>query len=151
MPDDFERTWDGQPISKEPPHGCAVIVYRLQGDDLEYLVLRRSQVARGSGEWEWGPPAGARLPGEPEDRCAERELREESGLSLDCRRVLIGDESWWHYVAEAPADAVVTLSVEHDEYRWMPAPDAATLVLPEFIGERMREADALIRAEHGEG
>ena len=75
-------TWDGLPVSEEKPYGITAVVFR-RVCGTEVLMLHRAH--RGSdyeGEWAWTPPAGARLPGEPVDACARRELREETGLEL---------------------------------------------------------------------
>jgi hypothetical protein len=77
------RTWDGEPIAPDPPFGAAIVVFRendAAGGLLQFLLLHR--VPRGTdddGAWAWGPPAGARHPGEPLLACATRELREETG------------------------------------------------------------------------
>ena len=42
---DFARTWDGLPISKEPPTGTAVVVYRRTEGGLKFLILHRTHTA----------------------------------------------------------------------------------------------------------
>ncbi len=138
MGKEMERTWDGLPITKEPPYGTAVVVYRREAAGIRYLVLHRKHCGPDyAGDWAWGAPAGARLPGEPVDECARRELREETGLALPCIRTDFGTEDWLVYCAEAPPDARVVLSDEHDQYRWLPAREAAALCLPTFVGEQL--------------
>ena len=97
-------TWDGLPVSAERPHGVTVVVYRWTEQGLQVLLLHRAH--RGpdyEGDWAWTPPAGARLPGEPVEACARRELREEAGLVLDVRPTACGTADWAVYVAEAAA------------------------------------------------
>lgn len=122
MPDDYERTYDGKPISKTPPFGAAVIIYKLTRNERLYLVLHRAhQGTDYEGDWAWGPPAGARFPGESIDQCAKRELLEETGLELQLTATDLGNEDWPVYVAEAQADCKITLSAEHDRFEWLAA------------------------------
>ncbi|HEU5139152.1 MAG TPA: NUDIX domain-containing protein [Bacillales bacterium] len=143
----METTWDGMPISKEKPHGTAIVVYRKTENEPCFLILHRSHVDGEDyeGDWAWGPPAGARLPGEPVETCMKRELLEETGLKLKAKLTEIGDESWYVYYAEAPKDAKITLSEEHDKLEWLPAHEAASRCLPSFIGEQIRRTLNLIK------
>ncbi len=150
--DDFERTWDGEPISKEPPFGAAVVVYRRLGAEadapLAFLVLHRGQQGPDyEGEWAWGPPAGARHPGEPIAACAARELLEETGMRLPLLPTGVGTDDWPVYLAEASTDAAVVLSAEHDRYAWLPLDPAATLVSPERVRDSFLAAAALVPVE----
>lgn len=84
----METTWDGKPISPDPPYGASIIVYRPSAKGRRFLILHRAH--RGpayEGEWAWTPPSGARYPGEPVEQCAQRELAEETGLRLSLQRV----------------------------------------------------------------
>src|SRR5689334_8450153 len=112
MPDRVERdiTWDGLPIAQEPPFGAVVVVFRDGGSGCELLLLHRAHSGPDySGDWAWTPPSGARLPGEPIEACARRELGEETGLSLQLTHTDCGSEDWPVYIAEAPLDAHVVL------------------------------------------
>src|SRR5262245_32576121 len=112
--DDFART---EPISPTPPYGSTIVVYRWIGQVPEFLVLHRGQNGPDfEGDWAWGPPAGARYPGEDVGRCAERELYEETGLQLTLQRTNAGTITWVVYLADATDDAKVRLSPEHDRY-----------------------------------
>jgi 8-oxo-dGTP pyrophosphatase MutT (NUDIX family) len=138
-------TWDGTPISPEPPHGATVVVFRRMPDGIEVLMLHRAQ--RGAdyeGDWAWTPPAGARLPGEPIEACARRELLEETGLDLAPRLTDCGSDDWWVYVAEAPADARVMLDREHDRYEWSPVDVAVARCRPSQARTPLRAAVALL-------
>ena len=82
----LRTTWDGLPISEEPPFGATVVVYRHNGARLEILLLHRAHHGPDYvGDWAWTPPAGSRLPDEPIEACARRELLEETGLDLPYR------------------------------------------------------------------
>ncbi|HEX7064120.1 MAG TPA: NUDIX domain-containing protein [Bacillales bacterium] len=144
----METTWDGLPVSDEKPHGTAIVVYKKLKKEPYFLVLHRAHVDGEDyeGDWAWGPPAGARLPGEPVETCMERELFEETGLELTAGLTDIGDESWYVYYAEAPKDAQITLSEEHDKFEWLPAEEAASRCLPPFIGEQIRKAAKLVKS-----
>jgi hypothetical protein len=130
---------DGTPISREPPYGVAVIVSRPGPNGREYLVLHRGhRGADYAGEWAWGPPAGARAPGEPPDACARRELLEETGLALECEPTGCGGDEWAVYAAEAPSGAAVVLSAEHDSFAWLLLEEAAALCVPAHVGNQLR-------------
>lgn len=139
-----DTTWDGLPVSKEPPFGAAVVVYRRRGELLEFLVLHRGhEGADYEGDWAWGTPSGARFPGEDIQRCATRELAEETSLSL-LIEPLSCDGNWYIYRAEAPADAEITLSEEHDRYIWLPLDEAAKIISPEHVRQQIFDTAALI-------
>jgi len=126
-------TWDGLPISKEPPFGATVVVYRRRGATLEILLLHRAHHgAEYAGDWAWTPPAGSRLPGEPIDQCARRELREETGLDLPLTLTDCGAAEWPHYLASVALDAAVMLDAEHDRFEWVAADQAAARCLPDL-------------------
>jgi NUDIX domain-containing protein len=137
MPDlaRLRTTWDGLFISEEPPHGATVVVFREGPHGREYLVLHRSHVGIDRGDWAWGPPAGARLPGESVESCAARELEEETGLRLAMTPVEF-DPMWASYWAEAAADTVIRLSVEHDRFEWVGLDEAIRRCQPAIVSEQ---------------
>jgi 8-oxo-dGTP pyrophosphatase MutT (NUDIX family) len=133
------QTSDGQPISREPPYGAGVVVWRRGSEGLELLVLHRSHHGPAyEGDWAWGPPAGARLPDERIEECIARELREETGLELPFTPTPCGRAEWPLFAAEAPPEAAVTLSREHDAFRWLPVEGAARLCLPVRVADGLR-------------
>ena len=136
MPDELLTTWDGLPISPEPPFGTTIVVYRNAKQGIEYLLLHRAHDgAAYEGEWAWTPPSGARLPGEPVDLCAQRELLEETGLTLPLHATGHGVDSWAIYFAEATNGDTVTLDAEHDRYEWVSLEVALERCLPVVVAD----------------
>jgi 8-oxo-dGTP pyrophosphatase MutT (NUDIX family) len=149
-----ERTWDGLLVAREPPYGAAVLVWRrrpVPGDgaaEVEFLILHRGHLGVGfEGDWAWGPPAGARVPGERVDECARRELFEETGLTCACVHTDLGSADWAVYLAEHRGDADIVLSHEHDRFVWISAEMAERMCLPAFVGEPVIRAAALLRGD----
>jgi hypothetical protein len=88
-------TWDGEPVSRERPHGATIVVASRAPQGWRYVLLHRAH--RGpdwAGDWAWTPPAGSRKPGEDVTACAVRELEEETGLRACPVPVLAGDAGW---------------------------------------------------------
>jgi 8-oxo-dGTP pyrophosphatase MutT (NUDIX family) len=140
-----DTTWDGLPVSAEPPHGVSVVVWRRSKNGVEWLLLHRAHHGpEYSGDWAWGPPAGARLPDEPIEECVRRELEEEVGHVFAARPTRCGAEDWPVYEAEAPPDLEVALSAEHDGCRWLPLEDAQALCLPAYVGDSLACVAALV-------
>ncbi|HSM58683.1 MAG TPA: NUDIX domain-containing protein [Candidatus Sulfomarinibacteraceae bacterium] len=137
MTETLSYTWDGLPVSPNPPYGAMIVVYRLDEEDphqRQFLVLHRGH--RGAdfeGRWAWGPPSGARQPGEDIVHCAERELHEETGLKLPLQQVYVVDDQWPVFLAQAPVDCAIRLSPEHDRYVWLPLREAVARMTPEVV------------------
>lgn len=142
------RTWDGQPISAEPPYGAVIVVSRDGSrGETEFLLLHRAHyVPDDQGDWAWGPPSGCRHPDEPIERCAERELFEETGLRLSLRRIDTAATDWPVFQGTAPRDAPIGLSAEHDRASWLPADPALALVAPEVVRTQLRLAVGILGA-----
>lgn len=134
-------TWDGRPVSPEPPHGVSIVVYRRAGaeDGYEFLLLHRAHCGPDyEGDWAWTPPSGARLPGEPLPACAARELHEETGLSLTPRPTDLGSPEWAIYLAEVDAGAAITLDAEHDRFEWVSLDEALQRCRPAVVADALR-------------
>jgi 8-oxo-dGTP diphosphatase len=143
-------TWDGLPISRAAPYGAMVVVYRTVDHDDEFLALHRAEHGPSyEGDWAWTPPSGARLPGEPVERCAQRELAEETGLDLPVSRAPTSSETWAVFVAEAPAAARIVLDAEHDRFAWLTANDLLARCAPEQVADQIRHAITLVATSFG--
>lgn len=138
-PVSLHTTYDGLPISPVPPFGASIIVYRYTQQGIEYLILHRAHDGPDfEGDWAWTPPAGSRLPDEPIDTCARRELLEETGLSLPIDAIDVGERAWAIYRAEATLAEVVMLDAEHDRYEWVNLEIALARCLPAVVGEAVQ-------------
>jgi 8-oxo-dGTP pyrophosphatase MutT (NUDIX family) len=141
---DGVTTWDGDPVCADPPYGACVVVYRMAATGPDFLILHRDHSGHVDGDWAWTPPAGVRRDGEAIADCAQRELLEETGLTLELVLMTSADDEWPVYAAEAPVGAVVTLDAEHDGFRWVSAEEAEVRCLPEVVGRQIRGvADAI--------
>jgi 8-oxo-dGTP pyrophosphatase MutT (NUDIX family) len=128
----MSRTWDGKPIADDPPFGATVIVYRVLPSGTEFLLLHRAHAAPDHlGNWVWTPPAGARHPGESIEACAQRELREETGLTAPLRRLNNADGDWAIFLAQPTYAPEIVLDDEHDRFEWVSLRDAMTRCRPE--------------------
>ena len=136
-----KTTWDGKPISPKPPYGATIVVYRQNQRNLEYLILHRSHNDSGyEGDWAWTPPSGARYPGEPVEKCAVRELKEETGLVLQIEQTPYGTEDWLVYIAEVKVKDQIILGLEHDRYKWVPLEEAMRCCQPENVSLAIQRA-----------
>ncbi|HEY9475706.1 MAG TPA: NUDIX domain-containing protein [Mycobacteriales bacterium] len=131
---EVRTTWDGLPISDEPPFGAMVVVYRRSPSRL--LMLHRAHHGPDyAGDWAWTPPSGSRQPGEDITACALRELAEEAGIEGAAITPLeVASERWSHFGYELPEATVVRLvDPEHDRYEWLPIAEALARVRPELV------------------
>jgi 8-oxo-dGTP pyrophosphatase MutT (NUDIX family) len=114
-------TWDGEPVSRERPHGAMIVVASEAPDSRRFLVLHRAHRGRDyDGDWAWTPPSGSRKPGEQVTACARRELREEAGLDANPRPVIVSDVDWALFVLEVPWPTAITVDgLEHDRFEWL--------------------------------
>lgn len=108
----------------------------------EYLVLHRAHEGpEFAGDWAWTAPAGCRLPGEPVEPGALRELAEESGIVDMAIWAVDLSGRWAVFAAEVDADQPVTLDDEHDRYEWLPADQAVARILPASVAEQIRRVE----------
>jgi 8-oxo-dGTP pyrophosphatase MutT (NUDIX family) len=146
-----ETTWDGLPVSREPPYGVAVLVWRDTPNGVEWLLLHRHHHgADFEGDWAWTPPAGARLPGEPLAECARRELHEEAGFDLELVATDCGTPDWPIFLAQSRGETVV-LSAEHDRFVWVSTDEAAARCLPTAVGDSFPCVAALVHQHDQRG
>jgi 8-oxo-dGTP pyrophosphatase MutT (NUDIX family) len=142
-----DSTYDGLPISREPPFGATVVIYRRMVEGIQLLLLHRAHHGPAfEGDWAWTPPAGSRWPGEDIDECAQRELLEEVGLALPLTPTDCGSIEWLVYVAEAQPDVTVRLDEEHDRYAWVSPAKALGLCAPSAASEPLTRAVSFIRS-----
>jgi 8-oxo-dGTP pyrophosphatase MutT (NUDIX family) len=130
-------TWDGKPVSEEPPFGATIIVRRRTEGGEEFLLLRRTGAKDGS-DWAWTPPSGARLPSEDIIECARRELLEETGLGIDHSLTSYGTTDWFVFGAVVNQADVITLGPEHSEFRWVSLEQAIELCKPDDVAAPFR-------------
>jgi dihydroneopterin triphosphate diphosphatase len=132
---------------------CYVVRPNADGALGEVLQLRRALGEFMGGSW--STVRGRIEQREKAWQAALRELREETGIVPEADEFyqldtvdtfyLAADDTVWHvpgFVAVVPRDVVVTLNVEHDDFRWIDR----SLVDQEFLwpGER-RQLEELAR------
>jgi bis(5'-nucleosidyl)-tetraphosphatase len=132
---------------------AGVVVVRPDGDEWLFLLLRAFRY--------WDFPKGMLEPGETPMQAALREVKEETTLTglkfiLGERFIETGPYSHGktarYYLASSHV-GVVSLPVnpelgraEHNEYRWVSAPEARELLSPRVLGV-LGWAEALLRPE----
>jgi 8-oxo-dGTP pyrophosphatase MutT (NUDIX family) len=133
-----------------------VLVFRGTPAGGEVLVLRRGPGTRCTGAWE--VVHGRIEPGERPEDAALREVREETGLSVERLYNLTCQPFYLHrfsavqlavvFVAFVAEGAVPVLGDEHDRAEWLTAPDAMTrLHWPRSVAA-LRDALAILRDGH---
>ncbi len=127
-------TWDGQPVSREPPHGASTVVLAESPAGWRVLVVHRARMGP-DGDWAWTPPSGARLPGEEVAHCAQRELAEEVGMHERCSPVT-ASPTWATFGAVVAWGTPVLLDgTEHDRFAWLAPEQAVERCQPAVVSE----------------
>lgn len=137
-------TWDGEPVSRERPHGVTIVVASLSPHGWRYLLLHRAHHGRDyDGDWAWTPPSGSRKPGEEVIACAIRELREETGLRERPCPVVAKDVDWAVFALEIPWGTPIAVDgTEHDRLEWVTYADARVRCRPEVLAASFTTACA---------
>ncbi|CAH2042598.1 unnamed protein product, partial [Iphiclides podalirius] len=118
-----------------PTRAAGLVIFRYTNKAIQFLLLQTSY-----GEHHWTPPKGHVDPGESDWITALRETKEESGLSeneLEVYRNIsytLNYEvnkkpkcvTYWLAKLKNP-DQTVTLSDEHQDYKWLPLQEAQEL------------------------
>ena len=114
----------------------------IKNDQGEYLLLRRSQVMENETEAHWDIPGGRIEPEEPLEDALRREIKEETGLEILDKPVLLGAQDI--FVKKADLHVVrltyslqgsgdIIISDEHQEMRWVKPNEVITLNLDPYL------------------
>ncbi|XP_036397052.1 bis(5'-nucleosyl)-tetraphosphatase [asymmetrical]-like [Megalops cyprinoides] len=138
---------------------CGLIIFRRliqppPSDSIQYLLLQTSY-----GEHHWTPPKGHVDPGEDDMTTALRETQEEAGLGGEQLRIVDGFLSELRYEVRGKGKVVlywlaelkdpgtaVTLSEEHQDYRWAGLEEACALARYKDLQDALREAHRFLLA-----
>ncbi|XP_029549127.1 bis(5'-nucleosyl)-tetraphosphatase [asymmetrical] isoform X1 [Salmo trutta] len=142
---------------------CGFIVFRQLAqsspppDNIEYLLLQTSY-----GKHHWTPPKGHVDPGEDDLTTALRETQEEAGLGEEHLQVVDGFLQELHYEVRGRPKTVlywlaelrdpkmaVTLSKEHQDYRWAKLEEACSLAQHKDLQDTLRAAQQHLDTEQG--
>jgi 8-oxo-dGTP pyrophosphatase MutT (NUDIX family) len=145
--DRVQTTYDGEPISPDPPYGAMIVVTALAPEGLRYLILHRAHDGPGyDGDWAWTPPSGSRKPGEPIEACAARELLEETGLLATPTPLLIEDVDWTVFLLGVPPGTeIISDGVEHDRFEWVDFAEAHRRCRPHVVQANLSLAHEAIQ------
>ncbi len=134
---------------------AGAVIYCKHGKKVEYLILQYRHLL-------WDFPRGHVESGESDTDTAQREIREETGISdLKFTSGFASEQSWTYKTSDTKKKSkkavvyflaevdnkTVTLQEENLQYKWLPLDDV--LALPSFphVQRVIREADSFI-AQH---
>jgi 8-oxo-dGTP pyrophosphatase MutT (NUDIX family) len=146
------------PLRTEKVISAGGVVWRRGESGPEVLLCHRSS------DTLWALPKGTPEPGESLEETALREVREETGVVVECER-LIGEITYWfsrpqegvryfktvrHYLMRPIGGSTDDHDLEFDEVRWVPLREALALVTYANEAKVLRQATALIVEREGE-
>lgn len=116
----------------------------LENSSGEILLLRRSDKVSSAHRWDL--PGGAVDAGEGPKQAIIRELREEAGITIPTAQLFSSYLNTEHeddaiilgFHAKTDTDEV-TLSWEHEEYKWMSREEASQIEIPGIYAAMIRE------------
>ncbi len=134
------------------------ILYRLNKKSYEFLVLKRVPEKKGF----WQPITGGKKEGERIKDALYREINEEAGIKEE--EILNSKEvhsfNWsandrdkpetkinfkeYAFGVEVNSKSRISLSKEHEEYKWMPYEEALSLIYHETNKESLRRLNNLL-------
>lgn len=119
------------------PTGADAVIYR----DGRYLLLQRA--GGKSRPYLWCFPGGKVEPGETGRQAVVREVREETGLTVEAVRLLYTDRNvpgkvveCWECRERATSDPDITLNHEHVGYGWFTIKDLDNMGFVRFLAFR---------------
>lgn len=133
----------GEPIPEGLYHlACDILVRHADGD---YLLMLRSEAKPNYGGWYEATAGGSALKGEDSLTCAQRELGEETGITIGqltrISQCIIRDTIYHQYlcITDQPKDAVTLQPGETSGFRWLSEQDFAAFVRSDRMIPRQRE------------
>ena len=123
----------------------------LRRPDGNYLFIKRTELLQNETTQSWDIPGGRIDADEPLDKALAREVQEEIGIVMSGSPRLINAQDIFvpakdlhvvrlTYLLEfEPTE--ITLSDEHQNYRWLPFTEAQTTVTEPFLKETLEKLD----------
>lgn len=129
---------------------CGAVVFRKEGDRTHVLLLKHKYGGH------WGFPKGHVERNENEDETALREVKEETGLTIDLidgfhetveyRPKPNIQKKVVYFLGQAHTDRVVKQEAEISEIRWLPIDDAVKWIAFENHRQLLYKAREMINA-----
>lgn len=120
----------------------------IKNDSNEYLLMRRTKTMPGKTEPHWDIPGGRIEPHEPLLQALDREILEETGLTLTETPALLTAQDIFvekadlhvvrlTYVTSLPR-LDITMSDEHQETKWATKEEAETMDLDPYLRDALQ-------------
>ncbi len=124
--------------------GVKALIKNSNGD---YLFLLRSKIMNGEKTAHWDIPGGRIEPSEPLLEALQREILEETGLTIQTDFTLVGAQDIFagterHVVRltyTTIADGDATVSDEHNDAKWLPLEDAKKHNLDPYLTDLLQK------------